>query len=473
MADSDVPFRLPVLPRAQSALVGRSGDDPARAATPEWFDFFRLLLDSSTTTGELRAEVESILAQLDTLTAATIEGAQSVQVLGTLADGAVNLKLRGDEIDPGQTYYYGTGPDGVKGWNAVADTLAVDAGELTKSVDADGVTSFGLATVGDAGGGTLQKWQFDTFGRKVGGSAATTDDLTEGALNLYFTVARARAAVITSTITDGDTTHSPDGNSVFDALAGKETAGAAAAALAAAEAYTDAEIAAIDNIGGVLYVDVPNGRVGIGTASPLFQFHVEGTTAGLYLNRTVANESFIALAMAGASKGQVRAISAGGLKVTDGAGTTEWVRFDGDLSLRQGRLYGLALHNNAGGMAGATNQFVGSGTYTPTLTGVANVDAATSNVCQYMRVGNVVTVSGTINVDTTTASTLTQLGISLPIASALTSFVQCCGTANSRIANAFGIITGDATNDRAQLEFANAVGTGNSAWFFQFTYTVL
>jgi len=50
----------------------------------------------------------------------------------------------------------------------------------------------------------------------------TTDNLTEGATSLYFTDARARAATIASTIVNGDTTHSPDGNSVFDALALKE-----------------------------------------------------------------------------------------------------------------------------------------------------------------------------------------------------------------------------------------------------------
>lgn len=72
---------------------------------------------------------------------------------------------------------------------------------------------------------------------------ASTDQLTEGTTNLYFTDARARAAVITATITNGDTTHSPSGDAVFDALAGKETAGAAAAALAAANTYTDGEIA--------------------------------------------------------------------------------------------------------------------------------------------------------------------------------------------------------------------------------------
>lgn len=60
------------------------------------------------------------------------------------------------------------------------------------------------------------------FGGPVGSggtSITNTDGLPEGLVNLYFTDARARAAVITSSITNGDTMHSPSGDAVFDALA--------------------------------------------------------------------------------------------------------------------------------------------------------------------------------------------------------------------------------------------------------------
>lgn len=50
-------------------------------------------------------------------------------------------------------------------------------------------------------------------------ASKTTDDLAEGITNLYFTDTRARNAVIASSIVNGDITHSPDGNSVYDALA--------------------------------------------------------------------------------------------------------------------------------------------------------------------------------------------------------------------------------------------------------------
>ncbi len=48
--------------------------------------------------------------------------------------------------------------------------------------------------------------------------AGTTSNVPEGT-RLYFTDARARTAVIAATITDGDTTHSPSGDAVFDAIA--------------------------------------------------------------------------------------------------------------------------------------------------------------------------------------------------------------------------------------------------------------
>jgi hypothetical protein len=114
-----------------------------------------------------------------------------------------------------------------------------------------------------------------------------------------------------------------------------------------------------------------------------------------------------------------------------------------------------------------------AGTYTPTLTGVANVAASTAYACQYLRVGATVTVSGKVDVDPTVGATLTQLGISLPIASALTAAEQCGGTGMSQDANYFGGIYADAANDRAQLNFTTVADVANRSWAFTFTYTLL
>src|SRR3990167_1501275 len=81
-------------------------------------------------------------------------------------------------------------------------------------------------------------------------------------------------------------------------------------------------------------------------------------------------------------------------------------------------------------------------TYTPTLTAVANVATKTAYICQYPRVGAFVTVSGQVAIDPTSATTLTRLGISLPIPSSLTAAEQVGGTA------AHPDVAGDAAGGR-------------------------
>lgn len=137
-----------------------------------------------------------------------------------------------------------------------------------------------------------------------------------------------------------------------------------------------------------------------------------------------------------------------------------------------GALYGTALHNNAGAVTGATNQYVVSGTYTPTLTNVTNVTVSTARQCTWMRVGNMVTVAGQVDVDPTAAGA-TELGISLPIASALTTAFQLGGTANSNVAaGEEAMIDADATNDRARIRWT-AVDVTNHTYAFIFGYEVL
>jgi hypothetical protein len=114
-----------------------------------------------------------------------------------------------------------------------------------------------------------------------------------------------------------------------------------------------------------------------------------------------------------------------------------------------------------------------SGTYTPTLTNVANLDSSTAYECQYMRVGNTVTVSGKVSVDPTLAATSTQLGISLPVASNFGAQEDCAGAAfASGVAGQGAAILADSTNDRAQLQFISGDVT-NQAMYFTFTYQII
>lgn len=147
---------------------------------------------------------------------------------------------------------------------------------------------------------------------------------------------------------------------------------------------------------------------------------------------------------------------------------------------------GSVVHNDTSGLqGGTTNQFfhltaaqfaglatIASGNYTPTLTGVANVDASTAYSCPYMRVGSTVLVAGKVDVDpTAAAATPTSLGISLPIASNLGAADDLGGTAVTPSSVA-GSISGDAANNRAQLDFLSSF-TISTSFYFSFGYEVI
>ena len=112
--------------------------------------------------------------------------------------------------------------------------------------------------------------------------------------------------------------------------------------------------------------------------------------------------------------------------------------------------------------------------YTPTLFNVTNVDGSTAYECQWLRVGNIVTVSGRVDIDPTAAApTATELGISLPIASALTAGTQLAGTGWSlNVSSQGGPVLADTVNDRASYQFL-AQSVANAANFFIFTYQIL
>lgn len=140
-----------------------------------------------------------------------------------------------------------------------------------------------------------------------------------------------------------------------------------------------------------------------------------------------------------------------------------------------GRLYGTALHNNAGAVTGTANQYIASGTYTPTLTSVLNVTSTSARVCNWLRVGNIVHVSGQCEIDPTTGLSQTQVDISLPIASALSATAQLsgAGAATNNSPGAFGNILGNSGSDRASLFFWAPSSPPNDLWSWAFSYEVL
>lgn len=126
------------------------------------------------------------------------------------------------------------------------------------------------------------------------------------------------------------------------------------------------------------------------------------------------------------------------------------------------------IHNNAGGN-------VRSGSYTPTVTLGANATGTpVIQPAKWSQTGNVITVSGYINLATTSASnTPTVIFVSLPVASNLQLGGDLAGTgtraAGSGVAYQPVIIFQDTTNDRAEFNFNSTVAASqNLSYVFQY-----
>jgi hypothetical protein len=132
-----------------------------------------------------------------------------------------------------------------------------------------------------------------------------------------------------------------------------------------------------------------------------------------------------------------------------------------------GRFFGSSLHNNAGAVTGTTNQYIASGTYTPTITDISNVALSDSYLAKWTRVGNVVTVAG--HVDTgPTASGAFSFRMSLPIASNLANYNELSGTTCDP--GVSGRIYADAANNEALFDLT--APTGTRGWTYVFKYEI-
>lgn len=126
-------------------------------------------------------------------------------------------------------------------WNADTNTPTLEDGTgdagMVYLVSVGGDHDFGSGTISFSAGdwavynGSI--WEKSVNSNSVvsvngqtGVVVLDTDDVSEGT-NQYFTEARARTAVIAASIADSDTTHSPSGEAVYEALLLKQDASAA------------------------------------------------------------------------------------------------------------------------------------------------------------------------------------------------------------------------------------------------------
>lgn len=105
-----------------------------------------------------------------------------------------------------------------------------------------------------------------------------------------------------------------------------------------------------------------------------------------------------------------------------------------------------------------------SGTYTPIITGVTNVDTASAGAdWGYIRVGNIVITGGDLSVDPTAGSGTTRVEISLPVASNFSNALDAWGNGTAQVTNTAGNIAADTADKRLAFQFQSPT-TGAMAW---------
>lgn len=115
--------------------------------------------------------------------------------------------------------------------------------------------------------------------------------------------------------------------------------------------------------------------------------------------------------------------------------------------------------------------FAKSGYYTPTLTNTTNIVASTAYACQYSVNGDVVTVSGKVDIDPTAVGAI-ELRMSLPITSTFTNDGQAGGGAWPQVIQA--AIGVSAVSGGATVAFkTETVDISNNTYRFTFTYKIL
>jgi hypothetical protein len=112
-----------------------------------------------------------------------------------------------------------------------------------------------------------------------------------------------------------------------------------------------------------------------------------------------------------------------------------------------------------------------AGTYTPTWNALTNIDSITAYSCQYLRVGDTVTVSGYVGINATVDNTPTSAEFTVPVNSALSTINFAAGVGVQDNGGVTGSILGYASN-KVQFEFTPTVDT-MVYYSFHFTYRIV
>jgi hypothetical protein len=112
--------------------------------------------------------------------------------------------------------------------------------------------------------------------------------------------------------------------------------------------------------------------------------------------------------------------------------------------------------------------------YTPTIVAVTNVDATPVALAPFLVTvtGKHVRVSGVVSVDPTAAATASAVGIPLPYGLDVLVAADITGVASNSLCTLGAHVTGDVTNNRAQLNFTSVTAAAAELWNFSFEYAL-
>jgi len=138
-----------------------------------------------------------------------------------LPSSVMEFKGAWDASSNTQELANGTGDAGDFYRCSVGGTVNFGAGNITFAAGDYVMYSGSVWQKGHAGGDAV-----DSVNGQTGAVSLDTDDVSEGSTNLYHTASRAKAAAVADSITNGVTDVAPSQNAVFDALALKADASA-------------------------------------------------------------------------------------------------------------------------------------------------------------------------------------------------------------------------------------------------------
>jgi len=201
------------------------------------------------------------------------------------------------------------------------------------------------------------------------------------------------------------------------------------------------------------------GRTTFGSMRPLYidnDVSVPSQINGIYYDTDNSGYSFgIGKVVSGTKTNQITLTDANVVQITGSATITGYLGVNGDIA--------------SGGNVTGNN--LGSGTYNPTVSNLSNISSSTPYQGLYSRVGNIVTLSGTVRIATPTTGAL-SFQINLPIASAFTSVKDASGTASGNSVS-FGTVQANTSNGNVLISgSSNIGGVTQHDIFFTFQYII-